>query len=277
MVDGLNRAFSALPERGRVADGSPRHAANRSSVESSYIIMNSKQSCRLNMCVAVLAVLQSDKYKEMWSSKVALSRAVGELKEVVDRISECAQCQAAKDGAAAEKAQALQELSDTAYEIAAAVKSCASATGNRYLAGQVDFSRSEISKGRDSSVLARCRAIQAAASGVIDSLGDYEVTPARLTALKKKIDAFDAAQSRPRQAKASSSAATKELSRYFKQVTEVLVDRLDGLMVPFKSTEPVFFNEYKAARVVVDSKGSRSSRDANVIASPGATPSSKAA
>jgi len=128
-----------------------------------------------------------------------------------------------------------------------------------------------VAEGRDSSVLARCRAIHAAASEVITSLADYEVTPAKLTAHKKKIDAFDTAQSGPRQATASSSAATKELVKLFQQASEILNDRLDGLLVPFKSTQPTFFNEYRSARAIVDIKGSRGNKTTNVIVAPDVT------
>jgi hypothetical protein len=47
-------------------------------------------------------------------------------------------------------------------------------------------------------------------------------------------------QSKPRQATASSSAATRELTKLFQQATEILKERVDGLMVAFKTTEPVF-------------------------------------
>jgi hypothetical protein len=241
--------------------------------------MNSKQSSRINMFVAVLAVLHSDKYHALWSSKVALARAVTDLETQVEQINECAQCQETRDGAADEKAQTIQALGDAAFEIAAATKSCAVATGNKFLAGQVNFSRSEISKGRDSSVLARCRAIHTAATDVVGSLADYEVTPAKLTALKKKIEAFDGVQSKPRQATASSSAATKELTKLFQQATEVLTDRVDGLMVAFKTSEPVFFSEYEAARVTLRT-GRRSGSNVSEVeveAAPVETPVAKAA
>jgi len=249
-----------------------RDAREVSGCESKKIV-NSKQASRLNSFVATISVLQRESNSDLWSSKVALSRAVADLEAVVEKINDCAQCQAAKDGATEEKAQAARELGDAAFEIAAATKSCAVAGGNKYLAGQVDFSRSEITKGRDSSVLARCRAIHAAAAGALDSLADYEVTSAKLTALKKKIDAFDAAQSKPRQATASSSAATKELTKLFKQAGEILDDRLDGLLVPFKSTEPTFYSEYQAARVVVGNTGGRAA--SNVVPAP--APEAKAA
>ena len=267
--------FSVRPGRGRVAEKLKWRDAEELSGCERPIILNAKQANRLNCYVATLGVLQSEKYKSVWSSKVALSKAVTDLEDVVSQISDCAQVQESRDGAAAEKAQTLQELGDAAFEVAAAVKSCASASGNKYLAGQVDFSRSEITKGRDSSVLARCRAIHAAASDVLSSLADYEVTAAKLTALKKKIDAFDAAQSKPRQATTSGSAATKDLTRLFRQAAEILTERLDGLLVPFKATEPTFYNEYQSARVVVDAAGGRASRESNVVSAP--NPTAKAA
>lgn len=39
--------------------------------------------------------------------------------------------------------------------------------------------------------------------------------------------------------------------------------------MPFKATAPTFFNEYQAARVVVDSKGGRTA--SNVAFAPGTT------
>jgi hypothetical protein len=111
-----------------------------------------------------------------------------------------------------EKAQTVQALGDAAFEIAAATKSCAVASGNKYLAGQVSFSRWEITKGRDS---ARCRAIHFAADDVVGSRVDYKVASAKSIALKDKIDAFDGRESKPSQGTASSSAATKELTKRF--------------------------------------------------------------
>jgi hypothetical protein len=201
------------------------------------------------------------------------------MREIVlhTSVNDLAQRQEARDGASSEKAQTVQALGDAAFEIAAATKSCAVASGNKYLAGQVSFSRWEITKGRDSAVLARCRTIHAAADDVVGSLAEYEVTPPKLTALKNKIEAFDAVQSKPRQAKASSSAATKELTKRFDQAMEIVSDRLDGLMVSFKSSEPVFFSEYEAARVTVCSSGGRSRETAELVPAPVETPAAKAA
>ena len=50
--------------------------------------------------------------------------------------------------------------------------------------------------------------------------------------------------------------------RPFKAVDELLNDRLDALAVQFKESQPAFFNAYNTARVIVDSPGGRTSKDA---------------
>lgn len=214
-------------------------------------------------------------HRAIWSPVKGFADAVSDLEEVVARIDVLLKVQEGKDGAAAEKAQALQLLGDAAYEIAAATRSCAVTSGNTFLAGQVDFTRSQVTDGRDATVAARCEGILDTANGVSDSLKDYGITTAKLTKLRQRIDAFNAVQTKPRQVTSSSSAATRELPGLFQQAIAVLEDRLDGLVVQFKESQPSFYNEYQSARVIVNSASGRSTKATNVVAVPGAT--SKAA
>ena len=214
-------------------------------------------------------------HRAIWSSVKGFADAVSDLEEVVARIDVLLKVQEGKDGAAAEKARALQLLGDAAYEIAAATRSCAVTSGNTFLAGQVDFTRSQVTDGRDATVAARCEGILDTANGVSDLLKDYGITTAKLTKLRQRIDAFNAVQTKPRQVTSSSSAATRELPGLFQQAIAVLEDRLDGLVVQFKESQPSFFNEYQSARVIVNSASGRSTKATNVVAVPGAT--SKAA
>ena len=83
---------------------------------------------------------------------------------------------------------ALASLGNTAFEIGAAVHAFAVTTQDFALEGRVDFSRSTIVNGRESSVLARARDIHAAATAVGGDLVDFGITPAKLLAFKKKIE-----------------------------------------------------------------------------------------
>jgi hypothetical protein len=53
----------------------------------------------------------------------------------------------------------------------------------------------------------------------------------------------------------------------FKQVDELLTERLDALAVQFKDSQPAFFNAYNSARRIVESAGSRSGKEVSESAS----------
>src|SRR5262245_11546632 len=77
---------------------------------------------------------------------------------------------------------------------------------------------------------------------------------------------FSDVQSKPRQSKAAVSAATSELVKLFDQLDEVLHKQLDPLSEKFKTSEPVFYNEYKTARSIVDSTATHDgSTNTNVV------------
>jgi hypothetical protein len=100
----------------------------------------------------------------------------------------------------------------------------------------------------------------------VQAVLDYGITPAKLTALKKKTDAFQSVQVKPRQGRATSSAATKALPELFALADAVLNDRLDGLMIQFKDSQPTLFHEYTSARIIVDLPGGRASKEIKVAA-----------
>jgi len=230
--------------------------------------MNANQTNKLNAHLAVKAVLDGT---EVWQSLPAFVTGAEELDEHIVSIQSLAQTQTSQSGASAEKAQSFQVLVDAAYEVAAATRACAVASSNRELARRVDYSRSDVGKGRDTEVVARCQDILSAATENVESLGDYGVTQTKLNTFKKKIEGFQAVQAKPRQGRAQSSSATKQLAELFREVDELLNDRLDGLVVQFKGSQPAFFNAYTTARSIVNNPGGRASKVAVV------TPLAKAA
>ena len=222
--------------------------------------MNSIQTNKLNMYLAVKSSLAS--HEEVWKSLPAFAAGTEELEEHIAELQTLAQTQTNRNGAAADKAQAFATVLDCGFEVAAATRAYAVASGDPELAARVDYSRSDLGRGRDMEVLTRCRSILATATAHVDSLPDYGVTPAKLTAFKKAIDAFQDAQAKPRHGRATSSAATKALPDLFGQVDELLEARLDGLIVQFRDTDPAFYNEYTAARLVLGRTNGHKTHDA---------------
>ena len=202
-----------------------------------------------------------DDHEETWTTLPAFARKVVQFNGAVDSIDELAQTQASLSGAANEKAGALEALADAAFTIAGAVRSYAVDSDDQTLAGRVDFSRTDITRGRDNAVVARCKDIHAAATENLAALADFGVTADKLAKLKKKIDAFNTLQPAPRKKISKRSAATKALPGYFSDADEALVEGLDKLIVQFKEAAPEFVNEYETSRVIVDTAGGRASTD----------------
>jgi hypothetical protein len=61
---------------------------------------------------------------------------------------------------------------------------------------------------------------------------------------------------RPRQGRAASASATAELMTLFVQLDDALFNQLDPMMEKFAPSHPAFYNEYQAARVIVDDAAS---------------------
>lgn len=217
--------------------------------------MNGIQLNKLSMYHAVQVVLESN--DAIWKPLAGFARAAADLDEVISSIESLAETQTAQNGDAIEKATMYNDLIDSAFEIAKGVRAYASANSEVELAAKLDYSRSDIVRGRESEVAARCRSILKEANAAVDELADYGITPAKLTVLQKRIAAFQSVQVKPRQGKAKRSAATKALPELFEAGDKLLNEQLDGLVVQFQKTNVAFYNEYTTARVIVDLAATR--------------------
>ena len=77
------------------------------------------------------------------------------------------------------------------------------------LSAQTDFSVSALAKGPVSQVVACCSKISTIAAAHLDSLAEQNVTQAKLTALDKKVTAFQKLAPKPREGVAKRAAANK--------------------------------------------------------------------
>ena len=194
-------------------------------------------------------------HETTWQTLPAFAEAVTEFRDVIPEIHGLAQVQANGVGAVEEKQAAFDDMVGAAEETAAATHAYAVKAGEHELTVRVDYSRSDIEDGRESEVVTRCRDIHAAANDNLADLAGYGVTAAKLTAFKKKTDTFEGLQPKPRQRIAKRRAATKSLPQRFGSADLILGDRMDKLALQFKGSAPDFFNEYQAARAIVDNPG----------------------
>lgn len=82
-------------------------------------------------------------------------------------------------------------------------------------------------------------------------------TAAKLTDLQARIDAYAASITKPRDAVASGSTATKQLSDEFDAADAALNDQMDALVPQFAAANAKFVEDYHNARIIVDSGGGK--------------------
>ena len=211
--------------------------------------MNKYKSARLNSYIAVQTLLAAN--SELVATLPALDTATDELVEFITGISTQVQVQSSASGAAEAKARALTELGDVIYEIAGGVLSFAETGGDFTLAGRVRFSRSGVVAGSSNAIVARCQDVIDAATKHLASLGTHGVTQAKLTLAKQRLKSYEALRVMPRQAKAASAAASRQLEHLFPEVERLLSQRVDKLVWQFRASTPEFYERYQVAREVV--------------------------
>jgi hypothetical protein len=212
--------------------------------------MKTTEHNRLNMVASTSGVIE--KYNTVWKDHEAFTEGVDALTETEAAIKYQILIAEGNPGASDLKDLTLKALSKSVNEVIGATLSYAKKVADPELAAKVNYSPTDVVAGKASEVVTRCTKIYNAASEVADELVKYGITTAKLTALNKKIDAFDKVKVAPRQSQVEKSAATQLLTQLVSEAVRILRDDLDGLMVQFQDANPNFYAEYFAARVIVD-------------------------
>ena len=207
-----------------------------------------------------------NKYKTTWKDHEAYSEGVDALAEKVSQIDDQLEIAQGNPGAKELKEAARKSLGASVCEVIGAVGSYATKNADPELAAKVAFSPSTVTAGKSGAVVTRCKAVWTAATEIVDELGKYGITPAKLTLLKKRIDAYDGVKVAPRQNRVKTSAATKLLPQLVRDAVGILRDELDGLMIQFAESSPNFYEEYFAARIIVDTSATHAESVKPVVA-----------
>jgi hypothetical protein len=216
--------------------------------------MTSKQENKSSMYLAVKAVC--DRNNTTWQTLQAFVDAYADFGARVSNIQTLAQTQSVDStGLSADKEQLRKTMATAATEVAAATHAYAKKVKNNDLAAKTDVSVSTFMTGRDTLAPANALNIHAAATANLALLATYGVNAAKLTALKAKIDTYAASISKPRDAQASISTATKQMDDEFRAADAALNDQLDALVPQFTAVNAKFVEDYQNARIIVDNTG----------------------
>jgi hypothetical protein len=148
---------------------------------------------------------------------------------------------------------------DKALFMANRLQSLANVTNNAELLESVQYTATDLKKGRGIDVIGICNAILAKANANAPSLVNYGVTAAMITDLQAAITAYSTSLAKPKAAISQTKTATENLAALFKESYDLLTKRLDLDIELFKTSKPDFYSQYKTARIVISKGGSASS------------------
>ncbi len=209
---------------------------------------------RISMLYAVKQACET--HTATWTPLVPYAAAHGDFIARLTRIEDKIETQELQLGGITEDKRVHKEaMVDATLLVAQASYALATATNDVDLKGKMDYSRSDLLRGRDTVIGQRCQGVHTEANAVAAALVPYGVTAATLTALQTAIDDYVALVSAPRTAVTIRKGATEAIAQYVGECLDILHDRMDKLMILFKTTAPGFHQEYMDARIIVDLGG----------------------
>ena len=222
--------------------------------------MNSKESNKVAMFMATNNVFKT--YQAKLSSPPALAQGISEFDANLQQIDRMHQVQLSYSPANSKlKTKEEAEMIQACVQIAAAIYAYAFSTNQPNLQTKVKVTPSTLKSMTDKDLKNACLNIYELGVSLVENIGDYGVNEPVLEAFKSEIDDFVALIAAPRGEIVTRSQATAELKELIAKADELLKYKIDKLMVMLEMQQPKVYKTYKAARIIVDLKGSKVSEE----------------
>ena len=213
--------------------------------------MNRDQFNRSEMFNTVAATMQTN--NAQWGGVPAIVQTVTELNQNIQLMGQkMMRQQTPTTGAAEQKAQVRLDFEEKILEFADQIHALASANHDMNLAGQSDLTLSALDKMPDDALEETGQLIADLTVANQAALEDYGLLGDDLTDLNTLKTQFHNVKTTPRTAVTTRAAETNTLPELLTATTSLLRNRLDKQMRKFKKGNPVFYQAYLSARVIVD-------------------------
>ena len=213
--------------------------------------MDKTQSNAFNMFESVGVTMNT--FHSAWTGNAIISAVVTNLQSGVSVLLGEQQSQTTgSKGITQTKAQARTTLEESALAIANAGRAYAVSVNNLVLKGSCNLTASGLSKAKDVDLIAACQNLYDAVNPFATSLASYGATSASRSVLQTSITTFTTLTGQPASAIAAVSAATETIELQVKAIKTLLNEQLDPLMMQFKTSNPTFYKQYTASRVIHD-------------------------
>lgn len=210
----------------------------------------------------VTLVAMCKKAQGTWSGLKAFADAFARFSTRVETLEKLKkQQEEGTAGIAAQKQQCREDMCSAAAVVAGGVRAWAEDNADLETAGKVDYSESDLLKGRDTASRDKCQTVHDVAEEKVSSLGKHGVDEEVLEDLQDKITAYDECITKPREAIATGKTVTKQITTEFRAADRLLDKSLDDLVLKFRKSAPQFYQDYWNARAIVDTAATRDTTD----------------
>lgn len=217
--------------------------------------MKTKQLNKLNMYLTVQGICAAS--PAVWQPLEAFADAFADFKTHITNIQNFAQSREQDtSGIAADKHAARATMCNAALPVARAVHAYAVKTSNNQLAGETDFSLSDLMGGRDIESTIHCQNIHDIANANLALLAPYGITAAQLATVAMMITAYSSLVSKPRDTRAQGKTITSNIQTEFDAADDALT-LMDDLLGQLGNQK--FWSDYTNARDIVDTPATHAS------------------
>jgi hypothetical protein len=213
--------------------------------------MTDDQINKLNMAVASHTVL--GKNNDFWKNIPVFVSSEALLKNAIAAIHAESQKQASNPkGYTVSKKNIKQQLLNSTLQAIGPVASHAVLIDDQVLLKKISFTENNLNHCREQALVNKARIVHTEADKYILLLSPYSYREADLDAFSALISQFEAAIPLRRTATSEISTATDNLRILFHDLSGILRNKLDFLMLSFMITQPDFYKTYTSARIIVD-------------------------
>jgi hypothetical protein len=212
-----------------------------------YIPMNKRQTNKMYMYKAVEQVCQT--HADLFAHSPAIREIMEEFKANLVKINAAAVTQSTQlQGFTVDKKSFRERIVEMAQEISGAVTAYAIRAKNNHIRQVVAYSPSRLKAANDQSVINIAQVIHDQAKEHLEAVSYYGVTAEILGQFQTDITHYSTLIGTRRQQVGNRVTATQNLDTLFTEIDVLLEGVLDGLLLPFRKTQPAFYSKYRNAR-----------------------------
>ncbi len=225
--------------------------------------MNDVTGDKINMYLAFKQYLAD--HNAAWAAVVAFATASTDFNTELEKLLEAVEGQGGDiTGAAVDKSQAQDFLVAAMMEVSGPASAYFYVQNDNENAELINFTQSELEGMRDVVLLQAAETLIEKTGPIAVPLVGYGVSALMLTNLGTRRTNFDNKISRPRVKIVERKTHTVNIDAEVKLIDKVLEQRLDNLILGFKTSNPNFVTGYFNARIIVNTGATTSETDISV-------------